>query len=265
MNNEIHIGNTIEVLKKYPDNYFDCTVTSPPYNKAGAAGGLVKEVEYANSTDSVNEEQYVQNQIDVLNEIFRVTKSFGYIFYNHKLRWINGVMSHPYWWLIKTRWDQRQEIIWDRGIAAQLRGWRFWQLEERVYWMQKGLRKEELKSKHAKLGSVWRLRPEGGFKDHPAPFPIEFPTRCIYSVADEQRGLNILDPYCGTGTTLVAAKIMGHNYVGIDISGKYVEIARKRLEITQVDNERVCAEMNLHNVQKSYKERKRKKVCQTVS
>lgn len=255
--NKTYIGDTLKTLKEFPSDYFDITVTSPPYNKNKVAGKLVGEVKYKDATDNKNEVQYQQEQIDVLNEVFRITKPYGHIFYNHKVRWMNGCMIHPMEWLTKTQWHIRQEIIWDRGIAANIRGWRFWQVEERVYWMQKGLLiGDELKSRHAKMSSVWKIRPETRFPEHPAPFPIELPTRCIASIADERLCLNVLDPYCGVGTTLVAAHMMTHNYVGIDICPDYLPIIKEREESIE-DRGRIERELALHKVEKSYAERKK--------
>jgi site-specific DNA-methyltransferase (adenine-specific) len=251
-NNKIYVSDTLQTLKEFPDGFFDITVLSPPYNKMGASGGLVKEVKYKKSSDIRNENEYQDEQINVLNE------PSGHIFYNHKIRWVNAIMLHPMTWLTKTKWDMRQEIIWDRQLAGNIRSWRFWQIEERIYWMQKGISKgAELLSKHAKMTSIWKIRPDSNSL-HPAPFPIEIPTRCIYSIADSMKGLNVLDPYSGGGTTLSAAKILGHNYVGIDISPEYATMAADRLENAS-DVIRVAIETNLHVVKKSYKERKNDK------
>jgi len=61
---------------------------------------------------------------------------------------------------------------------------------------------------------VWRFSPERANK-HPAPFPLVLPVRIIMSLLDGKKGL-VIDPYSGSGTTLVAANywdvIMWHRY-----------------------------------------------------
>ena len=255
--NIIFCGDALEVLSGLPDNYIGVGVTSPPYNKMGNKGRLVGDVVYDAYCDSIPEEEYQRNQVDVLNELFRVTKEGGSFFYNHKVRWVRGRMIHPLEWLSKTNWAIRQEIIWDRGIAANIRGWRFWQVEERVYWLYKPVGKnligKELKSKDALLTSIWRIRPETS-SAHPAPFPVELPLRCLLSVASEKD--IVIDPYCGSGTTLVAAKKIGLKYVGIDLSETYAKIAEKRLENFEQEEEKMNAEIARHFVAKTYSQRK---------
>lgn len=225
-------GDVIKVLKTLDSVSVDMGVTSPPYNKQeNKKGWLVNNVVYSSSSDKKDELIYQQEQIEVLNELYRIIKPGGSFFYNHKIRWEKGDLLHPINWIIQTNWHLRQEIIWDRGIAANIRGWRFWQTEERIYWLYKPADKKdkigtELKSKHALCTSIWKIRPENR-NTHPAPFPIAIPTRCIYSIMDEDKG-TIIDPYCGSGTTLVAAKLLGHKYIGIDISDEYIEQTKKK-------------------------------------
>lgn len=230
--NDILLGDTVEVLKQLPSDSIDLGVTSPPYNKGEKnKGWLVKNVKYNSVNDCIKEEYYQQNQIEVLNELFRIIKPGGSFFYNHKTRWDKGVMFHPIMWLQKTSWTIRQEIIWDRMIAANIRGWRFWQVDERIYWLYKPINNnkigKELLSKHSLLTSIWRFPPERN-NPHPAPFPLELPIRVIYSLLNEEKGI-VIDPYCGSGTTLVAAKLLGKDYVGIDISEDYIAFAKNRL------------------------------------
>jgi len=266
--NNIVLGDVFEVLKKLDDDIFDMGVTSPPYNKQkNRKGVLVKDIKYSDITDNKNESEYQIEQIEILNELYRVIKPGGSFFYNHKVRWDKGEMFHPMDWLRKTDWVVKQEIIWDRQIAANIRGWRFWQVEERIYWLYKPLNKkdngEELKSKHALMTSVWRLRPEMNkttVSNHPAPFPIEIPTRCIYSILDDKKDCDIIDPYMGSGTSAVVSKLLGHNYFGIDISEEYITNANNRInnisvkEITDFNDE-----VDKHKVNKTYKDRKKEK------
>ena len=63
---------------------------------------------------------------------------------------------------------------------------------------------------------------------HPAPFPIDLPERCIklFSYKDDV----VLDPFLGSGTTLIACEMLGRRGIGFDISSTYCEIAQRRLE-----------------------------------
>lgn len=262
--NKIYQGDTLTVLKTLDSDFIDLGITSPMYNKGENKnkGWLTTDVVYDSITDSKDEITYQQEQIEVLNELYRTIKPGGSFFYNHKTRWDKGVMIHPMEWLKKTNWLVRQEIIWDRMIASNIRGWRFWQIEERIYWLYKPIGKNnigtELLSKHALLTSIWRLTPEKKSL-HPAPFPIEIPTRIIHSILDDKDAI-VIDPYCGHGTTLAAAKILNKNYIGIDISEQYIKFANERidkcLDPESKDNIKLNEELKKHVVNKTFKQRK---------
>lgn len=258
--NHILKGDTLAVLKTFESESVDLGVTSPPYNKMEKQKGwLVKNVKYDSVKDVKKEEHYHEEQIKVLDEIYRITKEGGAFFYNHKTRWVQGKMIHPMEWLLKTKWVIRQEIIWDRMIAANIRGWRFWQVEERIYWLYKPIKDNkigrELESKHALLTSIWRMPPERS-NPHPAPFPVELPARIIMSILNNENGI-VLDPYSGSGTTLVAAKALGKQYIGIEISDEYISYANERLMNYEKEQSSIDKELKKHVVLKTFKDRKR--------
>ncbi len=75
---------------------------------------------------------------------------------------------------------------------------------------------------------VWSLQPESAKRvGHPAPFPVELPEQLI-SLYTFENDL-VLDPFMGSGTTLVAAARLGRRYVGYDMDASYVELARTRI------------------------------------
>jgi modification methylase len=77
--------------------------------------------------------------------------------------------------------------------------------------------------------SVWTFAAESARKvGHPAPFPIELPYRllCLYTFSGEV----VLDPFCGSGTTCLAALKTGRHYVAYDVVAEYVKLAEKRIE-----------------------------------
>jgi len=63
---------------------------------------------------------------------------------------------------------------------------------------------------------------------HPAAYPVVFVERCL-KLAGLKQGSLVLDPFAGTGATLVAAKQLGLSAIGIEIDPAYCEAARRRL------------------------------------
>jgi site-specific DNA-methyltransferase (adenine-specific) len=73
---------------------------------------------------------------------------------------------------------------------------------------------------------IWNLNGTSS-RDHPAPFPLELALRLIrmYSFVNDI----VLDPFVGTGTTMLAAIKSGRNSIGYEVDPKYVEVAKERL------------------------------------
>jgi len=74
---------------------------------------------------------------------------------------------------------------------------------------------------------IWHIGGESTTR-HPAPFPIELAIRLVRMFSFY--GDSVLDPFAGTGTTMVAALEAGRNSVGIEVDPEYHEMARKRVE-----------------------------------
>jgi site-specific DNA-methyltransferase (adenine-specific) len=74
--------------------------------------------------------------------------------------------------------------------------------------------------------TVWSLRPADR-DGHPAPFPLELARRCIRLSA--WPGEIVLDPFAGSGTTLLAARQLGRRAIGVEVSERYCELAAERL------------------------------------
>src|SRR5439155_22288783 len=75
---------------------------------------------------------------------------------------------------------------------------------------------------------VWDIPPESAKRvGHPAPFPVELPERLVRLYT--YTGDLVLDPFMGSGSTLVAAARLGRRIVGYDLDPTYVDIARLRV------------------------------------
>lgn len=276
-----------DFLAKCPDNIFDLVITSPPYNKGEIMVSKKQPLIYDNYKDDVDENEYQAEQVRILDEIYRTVKPGGSFFYNHKLRFNKTDSIDPAIWLVKSKWQIRERITWDRNQAGYFGGARFWHTHEDIWWLYKPLENGEkakhLGTKHAILGTVWKLSPDNYIKreiveklkfaglnpedyaNHPAMFPLEIPLRIIYSICGDDKDMLVFDPYSGSGTTALAAKLLGENFTGLDISPTYNTMAKARIDnVSDRDVRRFEKEIALHVVGKSSAERKKEKAEQAA-
>ena len=240
--NKIYNEDCLETMAKMPDNFIDLIITSPPYNKAGYEGFIRKvhskdvwksrNIEYNEDAerDFMVESEYQEQQIKVLNEMQRVLKTDGSIFYNHKVRVAQHKASHPIEWILKTNLTFRQQIIWDRKSSPAIAPIRYVPTTELIFWLTKTPCQPNFEriNKPLFFGEVWQFSAKPN-PLHPAPFPEELPINILSCIKDIKKDFVVYDPYSGTGTTLKVAVSFGINYIGSEILPEYCEIAEKRI------------------------------------
>ena len=79
--------------------------------------------------------------------------------------------------------------------------------------------------------NVLHLATECGNKNHSAAFPQELPSWFI-KLFSEQGDL-VLDPFAGSGTTCVAARLLGRDYLGIELKDEYFQLASKKMQAVE--------------------------------
>jgi DNA modification methylase len=92
---------------------------------------------------------------------------------------------------------------------------------------QRKLSKIDKKDFDTWFQQIWNI-PGASTRSHPAPFPLELATRLIRMFSFH--GDTVLDPFCGTGTTMIAALRYGRNSIGIDIEPEYCHMAARYLK-----------------------------------
>ena len=236
MTGRIIQGDCLEEMRKLPSGRFKAVVTSPPYNLRNSSGNGIKDPRghkwprtalkdgYECHSDDMPHDEYVSWQRDCLSEMMRVLRDDGVVFYNHKWRVQNGMMQDRH--DIVDGFPVRQIIIWHRAGGINFNPGFFLPNYEVIYMICKPGFK--LVKGMNRLGCVWRINQEMR-NSHPAPFPVELPRRCLQSVGEGP----VLDPFMGSGTTAVAAEELGMEWVGIELSERYADMARERLELTR--------------------------------
>jgi site-specific DNA-methyltransferase (adenine-specific) len=231
--NQFLCGDSLTIMKTMPSESVDLIVTSPPYNLKNSTGNGMKDGRggkwsnarlingYTHHHDCMPHDEYAHWQRNCLTEMLRLLKNDGAIFYNHKWRVQAGLLQDRQ--DIVSGFPVRQIIIWRRKGGINFNKGYFLPTYEVIYLICKP---EFVLTQGANShGDIWEFTQEMK-NEHPAPFPVALIERIINST-----GANIiLDPFMGSGTTAVAAKKLGRDFIGIEISPEYIDLSHKRLE-----------------------------------
>ena len=222
----------LEGLKSIESNSVDCVVTSPPYNKGTQAmktGNQIWKgfkIEYDNYQDNKTDEEYSRWMVEVLNELYRVIKQEGSVFFNHKVV-LRDCLGHFPRWVLESRLSLYQMIVWNRMCSSNMRSETLYPTYELVFWLVKG-KPKVFKSQAKHKNDIWNILPDRDNK-HPAPFPYELAENCINLVCEQGSNALVVDPFTGSGTTALAANNNGFDFIGFEISPEYIKMANDRI------------------------------------
>lgn len=199
--NQIICGDCLEVMKSFPDKSVDLVLTDPPY------GIRVQHKNCAASRNDLRSNELIQwdnlpPKEETFEQIYRIGEDciiWGANYFN--------CFS-----------DSGGAIVWDKEQPLPDSS----QCEIASY--------SRLK-KVFKYTQIWTNFVNTKVSEHPTEKPIGLMKWCIQQFS--QPSDLILDPFCGSGTTCVAAELLGRRWIGIEISEKYCEIARKRVKQAQ--------------------------------
>ncbi len=227
-----------ELMDEIPDYSVHLMITSPPYNVKKEYDKDLSLQEYRTLLKTVFKETYkklVAGGRACINVANLGRKPY--------------IPLHSY--IIEDMLDigflMRGEIIWNKASSASpSTAWGSWQSAKNpvlrdiheyilIFSKESFSRKREHKkdtiTKEDFLEwtkSVWTFPAVSARSiGHPAPFPEELPHRLIqlYSFSDDV----VLDPFCGSGTTCLAAIKHGRHYIGYDVEQEYVKLAKQRI------------------------------------
>lgn len=232
---DLILGDCLEEMRKIKTNSIDLIITSPPYNKKGLTGRKKPKnqiwkkfnIDYSLYDDNLPEEEYEKWMVLILDEMFRIIRENGSIFFNHKPRRHQNKVYLPTEFISKSKLNLYQLIIWNRLSSPNVRKDHLLPTTEHVYWLTKGKPKVFKENIEKEFQSeVWTISPERG-SDHPAPFPQKLVENCILLTTNEND--LVMDPFLGSGTSAVVSKRLNRKFIGIEIDEKYLYITKKRI------------------------------------
>jgi len=217
----LHI-DCMDYMVGLEDDAFDICITSPPYNIGDMHHtGSKRSHHYP---DNLPEQDYQKSQICILNELRRIIKPDGSLFYSHKNRIRQGLTISPLEWIFKSSWKLKQEIVWRNG-GQNFDKIRAYPMTERVYWLANNDVKMDNKSSMTDCMLESRWPPQGTSGHHGRAFPFNMVNQILSCFPDK---VSLFDPYLGSGTCAIAAHYAGFDFVGCELDEDYYNAAVQR-------------------------------------
>ena len=218
--NKVVCGDSLEVIKGIPDSVIDVMITDPPYGvnlgnhvaSKESRGRWLNKAGYDGYNDTY--ENFKDIVVPIVTEAIRKSDR-GMVF-------CAGTMA----------WDlPRPNAVGGVYLPAAC-GRNCWGFASLAHLLLYGKAPDLHRgSKHIAISSTATSQKNG----HPCPKPLEWMRWCVNLGSRESE--IILDPFAGSGTTLVAAKQLGRKYIGIEINPEYCKIAEERLKQGELFNQ----------------------------
>jgi site-specific DNA-methyltransferase (adenine-specific) len=228
------------VTESIPPSSVDLIVTSPPYNVCIPYGSVRDDISYADYLDFTGR---------WLGKAFSLMKPDGRMCLNIPLDKNLGGQQSVYADILALAkaagWRYHATVIWNEQNISRRTAWGSWLSASAPYviapvetiailyresWKKKAPGTSDITREEfiAWTNGVWTFSGEKrGRTNHPAPYPVELPTRCIKLFT--YVGDTVLDPFLGSGTTLVACRNLGRRGIGVEIDPGYCDVARRRV------------------------------------
>lgn len=214
--NRIYCGDCLELMKEIPDKSIDLVLTDPPY-------GIGADVENIGMSAGIRNDGTQRK-----DPSWACRKPKNYDAHN----WDNKLNKKYFDEIFRTSIDQ---IIFGGNYYTDILppsgGWVVWDKKVVMHTLSKCEMAWASPLNHIEIFRyLWagyrKEAPEE--RSHPTQKPVKLMEWCLLKYS--QPGDTILDPFLGSGTTAVACKRTGRNFIGIEKEPKYVETALKRLE-----------------------------------
>ena len=225
--NEIILGDAYKLIKDVPDKSIDLIVTDPPYLIEGwhTGTGMLKEHNMSYTKELMEQEETLLKGIDksILDEFVRVMKKINcYI-------WCSKEQILPIGNYFAGKGCSFNILVWCKTNVMPLAHNTFLpNLEYCLVLREAGTKlNNDIKWKSKWYCSQTNVNDKKAF-NHPTIKPLELVKRHLMHSTVE--GSVVLDPFIGSGTTAVACKELGRQYIGFEIDENYWKIAKARVE-----------------------------------